>query len=294
MQLQRSDIMYVAIRDCMLGKTKTPVEELKDLGIESVELFVGRDMRLLPAWGSNEQIDISTQKGVAEINGILEEGKISVCALLMGNDFSSESLTGEIDWIMRTVDAASNLSCNTVRIDLAPHREMAEEDFLKRGVKGMKEVIQETESTGVEFGIENHGRVSNNPDFLSRVLEQVGSESLGVTLDTGNFYWYGTPLEKVYDNMEHFASRVKHTHVKNISYPKELRAKQREIGLEYGTYVCPVYEGDIDHKRVAQILKKAGYKGDFCIEDESLGKCSSDKEAFEILLKDADHLKCCI
>ena len=74
-----------------------------------------------------------------------------MCGLLMGNDFSSESLAGEIDWIMRTVDAASKLSCNAVRVDLAPHREMAEEEFFKRCVEGMKEVIRKTESTGVEF-----------------------------------------------------------------------------------------------------------------------------------------------
>ena len=65
---------------------------------------------------------------------------------------------------------------------------------------------------------------------------------------------------------------MKHTHIKNIAYPPELRETQREMGYEYDKYVSPIHEGDIDHARYIALLHQAGYDRDICLEDESLGK----------------------
>ena len=89
---------------------------------------------------------------------------------------------------------------------------------------------------------------------------------------------------------EKYGPRVYHTHCKNISYPEDIRNTQREMGLEYGKYVCPIYEGDVDHAKVAAILKDAGYDRSFCIEDESLGKFP-EGERGQVLQKDVDFLK---
>jgi sugar phosphate isomerase/epimerase len=113
---------------------------------------------------------------------------------------------------------------------------------------------------------------------------------LGLTLDTGNFYWFGHPISRVYEIMRQFAYKVKHTHIKNISYPAEIREQQRPIGYEYGKYVCPIPDGDIDHQVVVNILKEAGYAGDLCIEDESLGKFAPE-ERRKVLRGDAEYLK---
>jgi sugar phosphate isomerase/epimerase len=135
--------------------------------------------------------------------------------------------------------------------------------------------------------------LGNRPEFLQAVFEAVSSPRLGLTLDTGNFYWFGHPLSRVYEIMRQFAPKVKHTHVKNIAYPPEMREQQRPIGYEYGRYVCPIYEGDINHSIVVEILREAGYNGDLCIEDESLGKFAPD-ERRSVLQRDAEHLKALI
>jgi len=72
-----------------------------------------------------------------------------------------------------------------------------------------------------------------------------------------------------------------------------LREQQRPIGYEYGRYVCPIPDGDIDHRVVVGILRDAGYDGDLCIEDESLGKFAPD-ERWRVLQRDAEHLKALI
>ena len=123
-------------------------------------------------------------------------------------------------------------------------------------MKTLKRVIETTEDTGVAFGIENHGGTTNDPEFLKPLFDRVGSKRLGLTLDTGNFYWFGHPLSKVYELYEAFAPRVCHTHCKSIRFPETEREKQRPMGWEYGKYNCPIYEGDIDFRRVVKILRR--------------------------------------
>jgi len=154
----------------------------------------------------------------------------------------------------------------------------------------MSRVLDETSDSDVEMGIENHGFQGNRPEFLDAVFDAVRSERLGLTLDTGNFYWYGHPLSRVYEIIERFAPYCKHTHAKNISYPVGLREIQREIGLEYSKYVSPMREGDVDHGRVVEILKGAGYSRDLCLEDESLGKFPREKWP-AVLRLDADYFR---
>jgi sugar phosphate isomerase/epimerase len=93
-----------------------------------------------------------------------------------------------------------------------------------------------------------------------------------LTLDTGNFYWFGFPLEEVYRLIEKYAPRTDHTHLKNINFPADLAIRRREIGHGYKQYCCAVHEGNLDLPRVIQILRAARYDGDLCVEDESLFK----------------------
>ena len=120
-------------------------------------------------------------------------------------------------------------------------------------------------------GIENHGFQGNDPEFLTGLLLDVDSPRLGLTLDSATSTGEGWPLSRVYEIFEQFAPVVKHTHIKNIAYPPEIRETQREIGYEYGKYVSPIHQGDIDHTRYFAALR-SGYDRDLCLEDESLGK----------------------
>src|SRR5665647_878850 len=105
-----------------------------------------------------------------------------------------------------------------------------------------------------------------------------------------NFYWWGHPVNDLYPIYEKFAPRVVHTHCKSIRYPEDKKNLRREIGWEYGKYNCPIYEGDIDFKRIVKILRKAGYRGDLCVEDESLGKYPENERA-DIMRKEIAMLK---
>ena len=122
------------------------------------------------------------------------------------------------------------------------------------------------------------------------MFDGVSSAQLGLTLDPANLYWFGHPLNEVYSICEKFAGGAFHTHCKNIQYPAEKRNVRRAIGWEYGKYSAPLYEGDIDYRRIAAILQKANYQGDLCLENECLGRFPKEQGP-EILKKEIAALR---
>jgi sugar phosphate isomerase/epimerase len=176
-----------------------------------------------------------------------------------------------------------------VRIDVVPHK-LPSDEFLRFAINACKRLCELAEGTPVRFGIENHSQTANDPVFLEKLFDGVGSPKLGLTLDTANFYWWGHPLKDLYGLYEKFASRVVHTHCKNIRYPDDKKNVRRPMGWEYDKYNCPLYEGDIDFKKVVAILRRAGYRGDLCVEDESLGRFP-DAERASIIRKEISTLK---
>ncbi len=270
--------MYLSIRDdiVFVAGYQTIAEGCADLGIPAVELGVQKDdtVPAIAPKDGKDRLNVSDPAGIAELKRQSEATGIRIAALLMANNFNIETRQEEIDWAVRVVEACSQLGVQALRIDAIMHgeRDLPLPERQRITATAIREVLDRTEGSGVDLGIENHGFQGNDPEFLSGLLELVGSPRLGLTLDSGNFYWRGWPLSRVYEIFREFAPHVKHTHIKNIKYPEAMRDTEREIGYEYDRYVSPIHEGDIDHKLYIRLLKEAGYERDICLEDESFGK----------------------
>ncbi|HZT43916.1 MAG TPA: sugar phosphate isomerase/epimerase family protein [Chthonomonadaceae bacterium] len=270
--------MYLSIRDDTVfgAGYETLSEGLRDLNLEGVELSVRRDdtVAAIAPQNGKTRLKLTDPAELAELQAQARPAGVRISALCMSNDFNAEDKEAEVAWAVRTVEAAQQLGAPAVRIDAIMHGEhdlpLEERQKIVAGM--IRQILERTAGTGVDLGIENHGYQGNDPAFLRGLLQDVHSSRLGLTLDSGNFYWRGWPLSTVYAIFEEFAPVVKHTHIKNIAYPAEMRETQREIGYEYGRYVSPIHEGDIDHARYIAALKAAGYDRDLCLEDESLGK----------------------
>lgn len=287
--------MYASVRDhIVLCGWPTLKEGLPALGLDALEMEFARDnsvMAIDPKPGM-ERFKLDSGADVEAFKKQLDENKVRVSSLLMSNNFASEDLDGEVKWTVAAIRAADALGIPAVRIDAHMHGEGEEhvEKNIRVFADAMARVLDATSDSKVDMGIENHGYQGNRPDFIDAVLSTVGSSRVGLTIDTGNFYWFGHPLSRVYEIIEQFAPYCKHTHGKNIKYPPEMREIQREVGLEYGKYCVPLWEGDVDHKRVVEILKAAGYDRDLCLEDESLGRWQGD-ERRAVMKRDADYFK---
>jgi len=280
----------VAIRDTHLKTTGKADcwSALKDLRAQGVEVGIDEALRCVGLHHPERRYGVATADDLNRLKDDLAAHKIALTAFCMANRLD-ERLDEEAAWTRKVAEAAQALGVKVIRIDVVP-RKVAAGEFLPFAIKACQQLCQAVRDTVVRLGIENHGPLTNVPAFLDRLFEGVGSARLGLTLDVMNFYWYGHPLDEVYRICERFAGRAFHTHCKNLRYPEAKRNERRPMGWEYERHAAPLYEGDLDYRRIAAILRQAGYQGDLCVENESLGHFP-EKERPEVLRKELALLK---
>ena len=131
-----------------------------------------------------------------------------------------------------------------VKGDEPPIQGYTDEDAFRWCVESIKACLPDAEAAGVQLALENHWGLSTKVEALLRIHKDVNSPWLGINLDTGN--WPGDP----YEGIERLAPHA--TIVQAKTY--------------YGGGVW--YTLDLDYKRIAGILKKAGFKGWVSLEME--------------------------
>lgn len=288
--------MYLSVRDDIVRYAgyKSILEGLRDLDIPTVEMSVDRNCTVsaLEPMGGRIGFDLTSDSDLLRLKSHFNERGVGISAFLVANDFGAENLESEIRWVANVVRAADALGVPAVRIDavMSGADLLPMEERIRRFADAVRKVLDATSGCAVDLGMENHGVHGNNPDFVLSLLDAVGSPRFGLTLDSGNFYWAGHPLEEVYSILERLAPHAKHTHLKNISYPEDVRNRKRDVGWKYETYVSPLPDGDIDHGLLVSFLKEAGYNRDLTLEDESLGRYPVGERP-RVLRRDADHIR---
>ncbi|UCD30250.1 MAG: sugar phosphate isomerase/epimerase [Planctomycetota bacterium] len=263
---------------------------MEAIDVDGVEVQVELDGSCPNLFEADKKYSIANKKNIKILGDALRRHKKKITAFCLANRFD-ERTEEEVDFVAKTARAAVALGVPAIRLDIVPRRLKDKEDeFLKFAVETGRRIIKETNDTKVRFGIENHGGTTNKPEFLRKLFKGVGSKRFGLTLDTANFYWFGHPLSKLYEIYSEFAPWVCHTHCKSIQYPKAEQQKRRQMGWEYGKYACPIYEGDIDFKRLVAVLNKNSYTGDLCIENESLSRFPKEQHQ-SILAREAAFLR---
>lgn len=121
-------------------------------------------------------------------------------------------------------------------------------------------LVPEAEKRGVIMGLENHWGLGLTPEGVLRIVDTLKSPWLQVTLDTGNF------LEEPYPKL---AMLAPHTVL--------LQAKTYFGGGEW-------YTLDLDYQVIADIMRKAGYRGWISLEYEGKDDVlPSIKKSLELL-----------
>lgn len=271
----------------MIG-AKTCWEAMDRLGVSGVEASSPRGFTTHGFFHDQKKYDLTNDAGLKDLKKDLKANKKNITAFLMGNNLEQD-LVAELQYAESVVNACEILNVPAIRIDVYPSKS-SKEDFLPIAIEACKKLCALVKGTKIRYAIENHGSVTNDPWFLDRLFEGVGSESLGLTMDTANFYWYGHPLDEIYAIFERYAHKAYHTHCKSIKYPEEKRNAKREMGWEYGKYAAPIDEGDIDFNKFAAILKEAKYKADMCLENEIVGRFTTPEERFAELKREIDYL----
>ncbi len=119
-----------------------------------------------------------------------------------------------------------------------------DDDGFKWVIDSLSACVRKAEECGVVLGLENHWGLGRTAAGVLRVIEAIDSPWLQATLDTGNF------LENQYEQYEQLARKAVFVQAKTY--------------FGGGTW----YTLDIDYQRVAEILRKVGYRGYISLEFE--------------------------
>ena len=119
-----------------------------------------------------------------------------------------------------------------------------EADAIQWCIDSIRACLPAAEKAGVMLMLENHWGITTKTENLLKIVDAVNSPWLGVNLDIGNF-----PTDP-YPEIEKLAPRASIVQVKTYFG-----------GGEY-------YTLDLDYKRIAGILRKAGFRGWISLEME--------------------------
>jgi len=151
----------------------------------------------------------------------------------------------DIEALKRWLDVGKELGSPSIRVNTG---ESKGPFALDRIILSYQELVDYAEKIGMKVLIENHGGVSNQPEAILRIIQEVNSPNLRICPDFGNF-----PPEERYDSLQKLAPYAFLVHAK--TYEFDSRGEEKTI----------------DMSRCLDILRKAGYGGYLSIEFEGPG-----------------------
>jgi sugar phosphate isomerase/epimerase len=119
-----------------------------------------------------------------------------------------------------------------------------EDDGFKWVIDSFEQCLPAAERCGVLLGLENHWGLGRTAEGVLRIVDAIDSPWLQVTMDSGNF------LEDPYDRLELLAPKTVFVQLKTY----------------YGGGLW--YALDLDNARIAQMLRRHGYRGYLSLEFE--------------------------
>ncbi len=197
-----------------LGMAGKPLTEalplMAALGAEATELNGRPGVHPDIPWGPGD---------TTKVKKMLREHGITATSLGGYCDFAqldSAGLEAQIAQLVSYAQRAADVEIPVLRAfggDTKEGHTLA--DFRESIFKGFEEALRRTEGLGIVIGIENHGRLTNDGDFMRELLNHIGSPRLGVMLDTGNFAWAGHSLANVQRFFDDLLPSIFSLHIKD-------------------------------------------------------------------------------
>jgi sugar phosphate isomerase/epimerase len=175
---------------------------------------------------------------------------LSVSGTAVGNNFArppGPDWDREVATVKAWVDRAAILGAPHIRVFAGDARGFDKTAAKQQCVKALDECGAYAAAKGVWLGLENHGGIVAQADDLLDIVRAVRSPSVGVNLDTGNFYGPGDP----YDDMARLAPYAVNVQVK-------VEINRRGGGKE-----------PADLRRIVGVLRQANYQGFVALEYEA-------------------------
>ncbi len=149
-----------------------------------------------------------------------------------------------IDNHKKWIEAAKFLGCHSIRVN-AHGVGSSDEEKAANTTKGLRGLSEFGQKHGINVIVENHGGLSSNGNWLSKVLKDVGLPNCGSLPDFGNFGGYD-----------------RYTGIKELMpFAKGVSAKSHDFDSEGK-------ETKTDYLKALRLVLDAGYRGHVGIEYE--------------------------
>ena len=231
-----------------LGMRNEPLEEVLEFaaeaGGEALELN-GRSGVHRDLW--QEPVDYDALRSRIRDHGVSVTSIGGYCSFAQPTD---KGLDREVARFVDYCRLAREMGVSVVRAFAGDVLEgYALDELYPRIVEGFTRVTAKVADWNLVIGIENHGRLINDGRQLCDLLQDVDSQILGITLDTGNFCWAGHSLEEAHRFFDMLAPWTVNVHVKDGTFVN-------------GEWVLrPAGRGDIDLPWVVELLAAEDYDG---------------------------------
>ncbi len=174
---------------------------------------------------------------------------LDISGTAIGNDFChppGPQRDAQLQLAREWIEHAAFLGAPVIRIFSGRQREgQNAEEAHRLAVEAIEEACEHAGRYGVFLALENHGGLTATVEGMLKLVHDVKSPWFGVNLDTGNFHG-----EDIYGDLAQLAP-----------YALNVQVKVVVSGPQGGREPA-------DFKRLADILRKAGYRGYIVLEYE--------------------------
>lgn len=163
-----------------------------------------------------------------------------------------------LDDLMMAADFAKKIGVKNLATHVGFLPENPADERYWKTVYALRRLCKRLKEYGIRFLFETG---QETPVVLMRAIEDIGTENIGVNLDTGNLILYGkaNPV----DALDMIGKYVYDLHLKDGLYPTDGRNLGREV--RFG-------DGKANFKEFLPKLKALGYEGSLTIEREISGE----------------------
>lgn len=241
-----------------LGWSGTPLPEV----FEELAAMGGRCIEINGNADRHHGLALDTETA-SQILGWARETGVVIGSISGYCDFAQTDTTAletEVARLMVSCRAAAAMGVPIVRAftgDIKPN--IALEQVRPNIIAAFREATEEAAALGITLGIENHGRLINDGPALAALVEEVGADNLGFTLDTGNFAWAGHDRDQVQADFAAVLPRVVNVHIKDGVWTTE------------GFQFVPAGEGELPLDWLVTELVQRGFDGKIYSEFEGAG-----------------------
>jgi len=229
---------------------------IKEIGGSYIELCTVEDAH-------NNTLDL-TEGNRDFIKEAISSHGLSIVSVAGYNDFSlsdPDKIEEQVKRLQWYCQLAVDLNVNIVRVLGGEQTtDITHKGLLKSLISGFQLAVDMAKNYHITLGLENHGYLVNDASILVEIIENVASENLKITLDTGNFCWAGHSLQDTYNYFKILAPYVVNVHLKDFIFTEKNKIK-----------FVPLGEGLLNLDRVIEFLVLSSYKGTFLCEYEGLG-----------------------